>query len=553
MKVLIIGGYGTFGFGIAERLSNEAGLELFLGGRNLRKAKAACKKLAGRATFTPLKIDRDKFALDFKLDLIVDASGPFQSYSVCNLVDYCIDNGIHYADLSDHSAEVDFAKSVYSKFPPKNITLGFGLSTCPVLSAIGLREVESAIGPAAHVTIGIAPSPKADLGRNVVAAAVDYAGQKKVAILEGGQLQIVAGLTQTRDETICVPGDVPLPHMPFAVADAADALVLTDNFPGLKNIWTGAGTRPVWLHRILVNLSRGAADGVSPQLSAFTGLFYRTKKLLRFGVNRGGMFVRGSNATGEASWHLVAEGDHGPRIPTLPVVALIRKMLRGDTPKTGAYSGDELIDLADLEPEFAQLDVTYGLQYDGADLPPYEKIMGDAYARLLPAVQDLHRTGTGRKFAGRCDVTRGKNPLSNLVAEIIGFPKSGRDVPVTVSVTPDNEGDAGEVWIREFGIGKFQSHHSLGHGRRSRLMTEKFGPISIHMAILEEDGKMRIQTQGWSFLGIPLPKLLRPGGDVYESQDEQGRMTFHVDLVAPLFGRLCKYHGWLAPVENPEA
>jgi len=549
MKVLIIGGYGTFGFGIAERLSREAGLELILAGRNFEKANAACSKLSGAATFTPLKLDRNNIDLDFKPNLIVDASGPFQTYSVFNLVEYCIEHGIHYADLSDNSEETKFAKWRYGEAkhnPSETVCLVFGLSTCPVLSAIGLREIETHIGPAAHVTIGIAPSPRADLGRNVIAAALNYAGQKKVGILEDGEVKTVAGLTQTRRETICVPGGVPLPQLPFAVADAADALVLTDNFPSLKNIWTGAGTRPIWLHRILVFMSRAIADGVLPKLSPFTGLFYRAKNLFRFGSHRGGMFVRASNEAGDASWHLVAEGDHGPRIPTLPVVALIRKMLRGETPAPGAYSGDELISLADLAPEFAQLDISYGLQYDGADLAVYEAVMGEAYAKLSPAIQDLHRTGKGRAFAGKCSVTRGRNPLSHIVAAIIGFPKSGENIPVTVTVTPEG---SGEMWTRNFGGQTFQSHHSLGTGQWARHVTERFGPMAVHMAILEDNGKLRINTRGWSIFGLPLPKFLKPGGDVFETIDDEGRFTFHVDLTAPLFGRLCKYVGWLAPAE----
>lgn len=550
MKVLIIGGYGTFGFGIAERLAAETDLELFLAGRNLKKAKAACAKLTGSAKFTPLKVDRNKFELDFKPDLIVDASGPFQTYRVVTLADYCVKHGIHYADLSDNGKETAFGKNLYSQFPTNGIVLAFGLSTCPVLSAIGLREIEAQIGPAADVTIGISPSPKADLGRNVIAGVANYAGQKKVMVLRDGQRKVVAGLTEARLETICAPGGLPLPRVPFAVADAADAFVLADGFPSLKNIWTGAGTRPAWLHRLLIYISRGIADGIMPKLTDYADLLHRAKSLFRFGAHRGGMFVRASNETGEASWHLVAEGDHGPRIPTLPAVALIRKMLRGEPPAPGAYSGDELIDLADLTPEFSDLDISYGLQFESADLPPYEKIMGDSYARLYPAIRDLHRPENGRLFSGRCEVTRGRNPLANLVAEIIGFPKGGDDVPVTVTITPDA---TGETWVREFGMSTFQSHHSLACGRRERLITEKFGPISIHMAILEENGNMRIETQGWSVFGIPLPKFLRPGGDVYETQDEHGRFVFYVDLIAPLFGRLCKYHGWLVPVENPKA
>lgn len=261
------------------------------------------------------------------------------------------------------------------------------------------------------------------------------------------------------------------------------------------------------------------------------------------------MFVRAANKSGEASWHLIAEGDDGPRIPALPVVALIRKMLRGEVIITGSYSGDQLIGLTELAPEFAKLAITYGLQYDSAKTPIYEKIMGDAYRRFHPAIAELHRTGDGRVFKGTCDVTRGRNPLSHIVAAVMGFPKSGTAVPVSVTVTPDAQG---EIWVRNFGGQKFQSHHSLGQGKWARHITERFGPIRIKMAILEEAGNLRIQTQGWSFFGIPLPAFLKPSGDVYETQDAQGRFVFHVDLKAPLFGRLCKYHGWLEP-ENKEA
>lgn len=561
MKVLIIGGYGTFGFRIAERLSNEEGLELILGGRSFEKSVAACAKLSGAgagsgaATFTPLKINRSELSaetginLGVKPDLIIDASGPFQTYSVFRLTNYCLREGIHYADLSDNGEETEFAKRFFTNEPTKDVILAFGLSTCPVLSAIGLREIESRIGPAADVMIGIAPSPKADLGRNVIAAVAEYAGQPRVKILRDGHIDTVKGLTIIKPETICAPGDLPLPRLPFAVADAADARILPDHFPALKNIWTGAGTRPIWLHRCLIYFARGAADGVFPKLSRFTNLFHRTRKYFRYGSHRGGMFVRASNAGHDASWHLIAEGDHGPYIPALPAVALVRKMLRGDLPEPGAYSGDELIGLAELAPEFASLDIKYGLQYDGAALPIYEKIMGEAYTRLPPAVSDLHRTANGRVFQGKCDVTRGTNPLSHIVAAIMGFPKSSQSVPVTLTVTPHK---TGETWERNFNGKRFQSHHSLGQDKWARHITERFGPIRIHMAILEESGNLRIQTRAWSIFGIALPRCLKPGGDVYETQDAQGRFVFHVDLKAPIFGRLCKYHGWLEPRVGPD-
>ncbi len=550
MQVLIIGGYGTFGFRIAERLSEESGLNLILAGRHLDKAEAACSRLSGSAKFTPLELDRNSLTLNFKPDLIVDASGPFQAYTGSPVLDYCIAHGIHYADLSDDGSFVNALLTHEQSAKAAGIVAVSGLSTCPVLSAVGLREIETRIGPATEVMIGIAPSPKAELGRNVVAAVTFYAGQKTVPVRRGGLDVNVAGLTEIRNAVICVPGGIPLPRLPFAVADAPDAKVLGESFPALSDIWTGAGTRPVWLHRLLIVLARGVAKGLVPNLSRFADIFHWSRSLFRFGEHRGGMIVSGSHELGAASWHLVAEGDHGPYVPTLPVVALIRQFLHGTALKPGAYSGDQLVGLESLAPEFAQLNISYGLQYDGAKLPLYVAVLGNAYTRLAPPVQDLHRTDMGRRFTGRCTVTRGRNPLSQIVANLVGFPKSAENMPVTVTVTPD---EAGETWVRDFDGQTFQSHHSLGTGRWARHVTEKFGPIAIHMAILENQAKLRLETRGWSIFGVPLPKCLKPGGHVYETQDDQGRFVFHVDLIAPIFGRLCKYEGWLSPVtNNPE-
>ena len=92
------------------------------------------------------------------------------------------------------------------------------------------------------------------------------------------------------------------------------------------------------------------------------------------------------------------------------------------------------------------------------------------------------------------------------------------------------------------------STQEAGRGKQSRLVIERFGPIAIQLAVLVEDGRQVLKTVGWSFLGIPLPKILLPGGDVFE-HDADGRFNFHVDLVAPIFGRLVKYEGWLAEVK----
>ena len=84
VKVLILGGYGTFGGRLARLLVGEPALTLLIAGRSRDKAAAFCAGLRGAAECQPLAFDRDG-DVDAQIarlapDLIVDASGPFQSY-----------------------------------------------------------------------------------------------------------------------------------------------------------------------------------------------------------------------------------------------------------------------------------------------------------------------------------------------------------------------------------------------------------------------------------------------------------------------------------------
>ena len=59
LKILILGGYGTFGGRLAQLLEDEDRLTLVIGGRSLAKAAAFCARLQARATAVPVGFDRD--------------------------------------------------------------------------------------------------------------------------------------------------------------------------------------------------------------------------------------------------------------------------------------------------------------------------------------------------------------------------------------------------------------------------------------------------------------------------------------------------------------
>ena len=552
MNILIIGGYGTFGYGISDLLSDEAELSITLAGRNFEKAETACKSLTGAASFTPLKLDRngDLIAqIDTPPDVIIDASGPFQNYGDGkrdNVIKYALAQGCHYLDICDDLDFVDHIRSFDKAAKDKGITLLSGLSTYPVLTAAAARELGKGISSITDIRAGIAPSPKAVMGRNVIAAVAAYAGKKQVGVLSGGEFTHVHGLTETHRETICVPGQKPLPNILFSVVEGPDPQELPRHFKSLENIWMSAGPRPEFLHRNLIGLAWLVRLNLLPNIAWLTGLFHKTQSLITMGEHRGGMFVRASNAQHSRSWHMIAEGDDGPRIPAIPSAIMIRKWLRGEAVEAGARTAITDITLADFDTEFSKLRIVHCIHDDGAaDRNLYEDILGEAYDYMSEPLQNLHRIGAGKTFEGQCKVTRGTNPLSHIVAAIFGLPKASPSIPVKVVLTKDGHK---EIWERFFDGKRMVSTQEAGSGKQSRLVIERFGPIAIYIAILVEDGKQILKTTGWSIFGIPLPKALTPGGKVFEHAKD-GRFNFHVDLVAPIFGRLVKYEGWLEQIK----
>jgi len=556
MNILLIGGYGFFGGKLSTLLANEDGLHIIIAGRNFQKAQTACDKFTqekhneGGASFSVLRFDRNKdIAAQLKsqnLDLIIDVSGPFQNYGErpYRVINYALAAGIHYLDIADGADFVAGVNQFDAAAKAKNLCVFSGVSTYPVLTSCAVDSLAKGLDSVAHIRAGIAPSPHNDMGRSVVDAIASYAG-KPFPVLKNGTHSQAYGLTEGITRIICAPGTLPLDPLLFSNVDVPDGRLFGDYYDGLQRVWNGAGPKPVILHRFLMGLARLVKLRALPSLLPLSPIFHLCMKHIAGGAHRGGMFVEvdgiKEGKTVTRSWHLVGEGDDGPLIPVIPLAILVKKMLKGDWPDKGARAAMGDLTLADYNAEFANLEIYTGTYEETAELSLYEQILGSAYNDMSEPLQNLHRVGKGKSFKGRCKVTRGKNPLSHIVAGILRFPKASPDIPVKVVLTRD--GDK-EIWERFFDGKRMVSTQEAGRSKQSRLVIERFGPIAVHLAILVKDGKQILKTVGWSIFGIHLPKILLPGGEVFE-HDAGGRFNFHVDMVAPLFGRLVKYEGWL--------
>lgn len=557
MKILILGGYGTFGGRLAYLLAKDERLTLLIAGRSIQKAKNFCEGLPSGAQKTPVFFDRNT-NVEFQIqeinpDTVVDATGPFQNYGEdpYGVVKACIANGVDYMDLADGS---DFVKGIGQfdgEAKAKNIYILSGVSSFPVLTAAVVRKLSHDMTRVDTIKGGIAPSPYAGVGLNVIRAIASYAG-KPLHLIRNGKPATGYALTETTRYTICPPGHLPLKSTLFSLVDVPDLKVLPELWRELDSAWLGAGPVPEILHRMLIGLAWLVRLKILPTLLPFAPLFQLVINMLRWGEHRGGMFVsiEGTNRGGERierSWHLLAEGNDGPLIPSMAVQALILHCLAGKKPSTGARPATQELELEDYEVIFQNRTIFTGQRESKLDTSPsslYQRILGDAWKSLPTPLATLHNCATKEQNAeGLAHVETGGGLLAWLIITLFGFPRAGQDIPVKVSFQPK---EGGELWQRTFSGRTFSSFQWEGKGYFDNLLMEKFGPFTFGLALVSEDEKLKLVIRQWNILGIPLPLSLAPHGDSFEYAAD-GFFCFYVEIKHRLTGLIVRYQGRLTP------
>lgn len=555
MKVLIVGGYGIFGGRIVELLKTEPHLTLIVAGRSPTKARDYCRgRTNARAKLRPAVFDRNG-DLTLQLaalqpDIVVDASGPFQDYGAAayRMIEACIESRINYLDLADGSQFVAGVAAFDDAARKADVFVISGVSSFPVLTAAVVRRLTAGMAHVETIHGGIAPSPFAGVGENVIRAIASYAGQP-VQLKRNGGLETGHPFTEQMRYTIAPGGKVPVKNTLFSLVDVPDLRALAELWSKAKSIWIGAGPVPEILHRSLIALSWLVRWKIVPSLSRLAPLMHFVMNHIRWGEHRGGMFVqvKGTDDNGamlRRSWHLLAEGSDGPLIPAMAVEALVRKALAGKSPQPGARAAVRDLELDDYEGLFAGRTIYTGFRDDGAEVRPlYENLLAGAWQRLPAPIRAMHSLNRKLNARGRASVERGSGLLSRLAGAVVGFPKPDADTPVQVEFKTR---DGIETWTRTFGGHSFHSEQFEGCGRWERLLCERFGPMTFAMALVLEEDRLRLVLRYWRFLGVPLPMWLCPRSDSYETVAD-GRFNFHVEISHRLTGLIVRYRGWLEP------
>jgi hypothetical protein len=554
MKILIIGGYGTFGGRLAELLAEETALTLLIAGRSEAKAAKFVATLAAGGKKLPVVFDRDadvdRQIGQLKPDLVIDATGPFQLYGTDSyrVVKACIEHNASYMDLADGVEFVDGIEQFDIQAKAKGLFVLSGVSSFPVLTAAAVRKLSRGMQQVTDIKGGIAPSPYAGVGINVLRAIAGYAG-KPVEIIRNGQRLKSYALTDSFDYTIAPPGYLPLRRRCFSLMDVPDISLLPKLWPGLNSMWMGAGPVPGIFHAAFRWLAWLVRLRLLPTLSPLAPLFHYVSRTLRWGEHRGGMFVAisGRQHTGEMverSWHLIAEGDDGPYIPSMATEGIVRRCLRGRIPQAGARACTNDLELDDYESLLKRRNIHTGIreQISGtAAKSLYREVLGERWDELPEPLKSIHEHTGSLTAEGIASVERGKGSISAIVATIFRFPKTASSIPVSVSF--ETRGGF-EYWRRTFGTRSFAS--SQTHGSSTGLVSERFGPFAFDLALVFDNQNLKLIVRDWRFLGLRLPRALAPTGNSYEFS-EADKFNFHVEIAHPMTGLIVRYRGWLVP------
>lgn len=552
LKVLVIGGYGTFGARLVRLLEDEAGLHLIVAGRSLDKAQAFVDQLQSRATVEAMALDRNAdIESAFSAvapDVVVDASGPFQAYAhdPYRVVRAALDVGAHYLDLADDPGFVIGIRRFDRGARERGLVALSGVSSCPALTGAVYRRLTRDMTTVDDVTAGIAPSPYSGVGPAVIRAIAHYAG-KSIKMHRDSRPSTGYPFTETRRRTIAPYGVYPLRSLTYSLVDVPDLLLLAELDPQPANVWFGAAPVPATHHVAFRTLARLVKRGMLRSLTSIAGMMTFVMNYLSWGEHRGGMFVacRGSDDNGmpvERSWHLVAEGNIGPLTPTLACVVLIRKALHGNRPEPGARPAHRELELEDFEPLLAELGMRAGERESlPASTPLFRRILGTAMPALPEPIRTAHAVGEDLVLQGRAAIIRGRSLLSRLIGSLFRFPLAGDHVPLTVTMTSR---DLRETWTRDFGGRRFSSELLAGDGRWDGLLIERFGLIRFGIALVIDGDRLHYVIRRWSIAGITMPFALRPRGDSFEFV-EGGRFHFNVEIALPIVGHVVTYRGWL--------
>lgn len=367
-RVLVVGGAGAFGSRLCTGLAATLDCEIVVAGRDRDRAERACadvRRSHPGATLAAIALDGSRATAGTLAELgvavAVDAAGPYRP-GAYGFARACIGAGVPYIDLADGRAFVaGFSEALDAAARRAGVPALCGASSTPALSNAALDALTREWRAVTAVEVAISPGNRAPRGLSVFESILAYVGRPVRVRRDGAWSEAPGwGLTVTRPMT-------ELGRRRLSLCETPDLDILPARYPELRTALFRAGLELRILHDGLRLAALPVRVGLLPSLHPLARVFRRAATWFeRLGSDRGGMEVaaEGQDAAGRpvrAAWFLVAEAGDGPFVPTLPALALVRRILAGTPPAPGARPCVGELTLAEIEAEMRRLRIRTGI------------------------------------------------------------------------------------------------------------------------------------------------------------------------------------------------
>lgn len=349
-RIVVLGGYGTFGRLIAEQLVGPIA-DVVIAGRHAAQGQALADSL--HAQFIRCDAHKKSSLSDVIAGaaLVINAAGPFQAkdYSIPQT---CIDRGCHYIDLGDGREYVAGISQLDSAARVRNVFACVGASTTPAVTSAAVVELAKRMQAIRSIKVALSAGNKIQAGVSTIASILAYVG-RPVRVWQQGQWQEITGWGL--GEFIDFPP--PVGRRRVQLCDVPDL----ELFPALfaaESVVFKAGVELTWLNYAIGMLAQLRRLRPSLNLPALAGLLVRMSKLFkRFGTSHGSFAVWVTDEAGQEKSLAFVAPSNGPRVPSSPAVLLARKLLRGEIEVVGAFPCIGFINLK----EFADYLAPFGI------------------------------------------------------------------------------------------------------------------------------------------------------------------------------------------------
>ena len=355
--VVVLGGYGTFGRRVVQALASDTSHQVFVCGRDLRKATLTADEVGGTAK--PVALDCQRADLAHQLtrlgaSIVVHTAGPFQSqdYSVARA---CIDAGCHYIDLADARSFVNGIGSLDRRAHAKGVLIVSGASSVPALSSAAIDKLRVSFSRIDTIECAITSGAKPP-GEATMRGTLAYAG-KALSVWSENRWKTAHGWQGLRFKRYPYLGARLIAH-----CDVPDLDLFPKRYTA-STVQFRAGTASkfqmatLWLVAWLVRMNLlSSLDRYVSRMHRIAGrLAQRGSKSSAMHVHVKG--IDHDNQPVARTWYLFANQDHGPFIPTFPSIALTRKLLRGELSQRGAMPCVGLLSVEDILAVGSELDL----------------------------------------------------------------------------------------------------------------------------------------------------------------------------------------------------